>query len=77
MCYHFMFVKREEIVSLQIQQFDQYSDMLEELDDRIEVIKPNDSLTTQKLSELNKKLDKLFMSMDSNDGELEDIHLIP
>lgn len=73
----FRFVKREEIVSLQIQQFDQYMEELEDLDNRAESIKQKDPLKTQKLSELNKKLNELFTSMDSNDGELEDIHLIP
>lgn len=67
------FLKREEISSLYNKS--QYDDDL--VDDDADKQTEINSIITDKISELNKKLSILYSSMDANNDILEDIHLIP
>jgi hypothetical protein len=67
------FLKREEISSLYHKS--QYDDDL--VDDDADKQTEINSIITDKISKLNKKLSILYSSMDANNDILEDIHLIP
>ncbi|XP_025190267.1 uncharacterized protein LOC112590887 [Melanaphis sacchari] len=66
---------REEISSLYYKS-KKIDDSVDELDDANEKTGIN-SIITDKILELNKKLSMLYSSMDANNDILEDIHLIP
>lgn len=72
------FIQREEILSLR--KKNQYTeseiDLLENFDND-NFVKEVDPVLTENILELEQKLEKLYLSMDLNDGILEDEYLIP
>lgn len=52
-------------------------DLLDNFDDDQIKVNEKDPITTKKIVELDQYLKKLYLSIDSNNGVLEDNYLIP
>lgn len=70
-------MKREELMLLR--QEDLHSTLIELIDDDDQTEEPKkiDPTESKKMLELDQELNKLYSSMDANNGVLKDIHLIP